>query len=86
MQFTYFNPVKIRFGVDYLESVKGVANRSQDARFLLVTSKGFSKRGLSEKIANALGTQLVGIVDEILPNPQLKHLQEINASISICII
>ena len=81
MKFTYYNPVKIRFGVDYLEAIKSVANRLQSARFLLVTSKGFSKRGLSDKIANALGAQLVGIVDEILPNPQVKHLQSIKANL-----
>ncbi|MGX3010351.1 phosphonoacetaldehyde reductase [Helicobacter sp. 23-1044] len=82
MQFTYFNPVKIRFGVDYLEAIKGVANRLQGVRFLLVTSKGFSKRGLSDKIANALGTQLVDIVDEITPNPQLKHLLDIKSKLA----
>ena len=77
MKFTYYNPVKIRFGVDYLEAIKGVAENLKSTRFLLVTSKGFSKRGLSDKVANALGAQLVGVVDEILPNPQLKHLQGI---------
>ena len=82
MKFTYYNPVKIRFGVDYLEAIKGVADRQKSARFLLVTSKGFSKRGLSDKIANALGTQLVGIIDEITPNPQVKHLQGIKSTLA----
>ncbi|MGX3098123.1 phosphonoacetaldehyde reductase [Helicobacter sp. 23-1046] len=82
MKFTYYNPVKIRFGVDYLEAIKSVANRLQGARFLLVTSKGFSKRGLSDKIANALGTQLVGIIDEITPNPQVKHLRGIKSTLA----
>ena len=82
MQFTYYNPVKIRFGVDYLEAIKSIATTQKSARFLLVTSKGFSKRGLSDKIANALGRQLVGIVDEILPNPQLKHLQGIKSTLA----
>ena len=81
MQFTYYNPVKIRFGVDYLEAIKSIATAQKSTRFLLVTSKGFSKRGLSDKIANSLGRQLVGIVDEILPNPQLKHLQDIKANL-----
>ena len=82
MQFTYYNPVKIRFGVDYLEAIKSIATAQKSTRFLLVTSKGFSKRGLSDKIANALGRQLVGIVDEILPNPQLKHLQGIKSTLA----
>lgn len=82
MQFTYYNPVKIRFGVDYLEAIKSIATAQKSTRFLLVTSKGFSKRGLSDKIANALGRQLVGIVDEITPNPQLKHLQGIKSALA----
>ena len=82
MQFTYYNPVKIRFGVDYLEEIKSIATAQKSTRFLLITSKGFSKRGLSDKIANALGRQLVGIVDEITPNPQLKHLQGIKSTLA----
>lgn len=82
MQFTYYNPVKIRFGVDYLEAIKSIATAQKSTRFLLVTSKGFSKMGLSDKIANALGAQLVGIADEILPNPQLKHLHGIKSTLA----
>lgn len=77
MKFTYYNPVKIHFGVDWLSAIGDLAQRCKNERFLLVTSKGFSKRGLSEQIANAFGKQLVGIVDEISPNPQLKHLSDI---------
>ena len=77
MKFTYYNPVKIHFGVDWLSAISDLAQRCKNERFLLVTSKSFSKRGLSAQIANAFGKQLVGIVDEILPNPQLKHLQGI---------
>ena len=77
MKFTYYNPVKIHFGVDWLSAISDLAQRCKNERFLLVTSKSFSKRGLSEQIANAFGKQLVGIVDEILPNPQLKHLSDI---------
>lgn len=77
MKFTYYNPVKIHFGVDWLSAIGNLAQRCKNERFLLVTSKSFSKRGLSGQIANAFGKQLVGIVDEILPNPQLKHLSGI---------
>lgn len=77
MKFTYYNPVKIHFGIDWLSAIGDLAQRCKNERFLLVTSKSFSKRGLSQQIANAFGKQLVGIVDEILPNPQLKHLGDI---------
>lgn len=82
MQFTYYNPVKIRFGVDYLEAIKSIAENLKSARFLLVTSNGFSKRGLSAQIQNVFAKQLVGVVDEIAPNPQIKHLQGIKSTLS----
>lgn len=81
MRFNYHNPVKIHFGVKWLEAVENLAQRLKDTKFLLITSQGFSKRGLSGKIANALGAQLAGIVDEIAPNPQIKHLQSIKAKL-----
>lgn len=81
MRFNYHNPVKIHFGVKWLEAVENLAQRLKDTKFLLITSQGFSKRGLSGKIANALGAQLAGIVDEIAPNPQIKHLQSIKTKL-----
>lgn len=81
MRFNYHNPVKIHFGVKWLEAVENLAQRLKDTKFLLITSQGFSKRGLSAQIQNVLAKQLVGIVDEIAPNPQIKHLQSIKAKL-----
>lgn len=81
MRFNYHNPVKIHFGVKWLEAVENLAQRLKDTKFLLITSQGFSKRGLSAQIQNVLAKQLVGIVDEIVPNPQIKHLQSIKAKL-----
>lgn len=81
MRFNYHNPVKIHFGVKWLEAVENLAQGLKDTKFLLITSQGFSKRGLSAQIQNVLAKQLVGIVDEIAPNPQIKHLQSIKAKL-----
>lgn len=81
MRFNYHNPVKIHFGVKWLEAVENLAQMLKDTKFLLITSQGFSKRGLSAQIQNVLAKQLVGIVDEIVPNPQIKHLQSIKAKL-----
>lgn len=81
MRFNYHNPVKIHFGVKWLEAVENLAQRLKDTKFLLITSQGFSKRGLSAQIQNVLAKQLAGIVDEIAPNPQIKHLQSIKAKL-----
>lgn len=81
MRFNYHNPVKIHFGVKWLEVVENLAQRLKDMKFLLITSQGFSKRGLSAQIQNVLAKQLAGIVDEIAPNPQIKHLQSIKAKL-----
>lgn len=81
MRFNYHNPVKIHFGVKWLEAVENLAQRLKDTKFLLITSQGFSKRGLSAQIQNVLAKQLIGVVDEIVPNPQIKHLQSIKAKL-----
>lgn len=81
MRFNYHNPVKIHFGVKWLEAVENLAQRLKDTKFLLITSQGFSKRGLSAQIQNVLAKQLAGIIDEIAPNPQIKHLQSIKAKL-----
>lgn len=81
MRFNYHNPVKIHFGVKWLEAVENLAQRLKDTKFLLITSQGFSKRGLSAQIQNVLAKQLVVVVDEIAPNPQIKHLQSIKAKL-----
>ena len=82
MRFNYHNPVKIHFGVKWLEAVENLAQRLKDTKFLLITSQGFSKRGLSAQIQNVFAKQLVGVVDEIAPNPQIKHLQGIKSTLS----
>lgn len=77
MTFSYFNPVKIDFCIDYLEAIKTI----KDSKILLITSKSFSKKGISKAIENALNRDLVGIIDEIIPNPQIAFLTQLKNSL-----
>ena len=47
----------------------------QPGKVLLITSKGFSKRGLTKKIQNVLGADNVVVHDQITPNPELTDIQ-----------
>ena len=70
MKFCYHNPVRIRFGVDLLQSCKEL----ESDHILLVTSRGFSVRGLTAKVQEVLGKRVVALLDSITPNPELKEL------------
>lgn len=70
MSFCYHNPVRIRFGVDLLQACRELESN----RILLVTSRGFSARGLTAKVQEVLGKRVVAVLDSITPNPELSEL------------
>ena len=71
MNFNYHNPVQIRFGVNFLKAIALL----KENKILLVSSQGFSKRGVTQKVREILGGKCVGVIDSISPNPQLAFLQ-----------
>ena len=77
MNFIYYNPVKIHFGVNFLDSINFINER----KILLVTSQGFSKRGVTKELQNALLRCCVGVIDSISPNPQLYDLLNLKANL-----
>lgn len=70
MRFCYHNPVRIRFGVDLLQSCKDI----ESDKILLLTSRSFSARGLTAKMQDTLGKRVVAVVDTIRSNPELADL------------
>lgn len=64
----YFNPVRILSAPSACDRV-GDPVRFQ--RAVLVTSPGFRRRGAVDRIAAALGARLVGVVDDVKPNPDV---------------
>lgn len=74
--FTYYNPVNIRFGTGTLAEInRWVGNR----RVLLVTTAGFIKRGILDRLGSVAG-QIVGVLDQIPPNPTFVALRDLYAT------
>lgn len=67
----YFNPVRI---VCASGACVRLGEHVQHERLLLVTSAGFRRRGLVDRIAAALGTRLAGVVDDVSPNPDVDDI------------
>ena len=77
MKFCYHNPVRIVFGADLLQACREL----ESDKILLVTSRGFSARGLTAKVREVLGKRVVGVVDSITPNPELSELVALKATL-----
>lgn len=75
--FSYYNPVRIRFGNGTIEELGRVpAGRS----YLLVTTPGFVRRGTVAKI-RGLAPQVTRVVAEISPNPDFRELRAVYDSL-----
>src|SRR5690606_3272526 len=67
-EWSYFSPVRIVCAPG--ASVR-LGGHVAFARMVLVTSPGFTRRGLVGRIGDALGARLVGVVDDVRPNPDV---------------
>lgn len=67
-EWSYFSPVRIVCAPG--ASVR-LGGHVAFARMVLVTSPGFTQRGLVGRIRDALGARLVGVVDDVKPNPDV---------------
>lgn len=67
-EWKYFNPVRIICSSG--ASVR-LGEHVAFERMLLVTSPGFRRRGLVDRIEDALGPRLVGVLDNVKPNPDV---------------
>ena len=64
----YYSPVRIACATG--ASIR-LGEHVAFERIVLVTSPGFTRRGLVGRIRDALGTRLAGVVDDVEPNPDL---------------
>lgn len=73
ISYIHYNPVEIISGIDLISShlCKLVPVEGQ---LLLVTTAGFTKRGITEKIIKELGESRVLVYDEVVSNPELDGL------------
>lgn len=69
----FHNPVRLIFGTgrlkDLPEFIKG-------RRVLLITTPGFTRRGVTDRVRKLVGSSLVRIVDTVGPNPELDDLEQ----------
>lgn len=71
--WSFFNPTRIVFRPGLLDSLGA---HIPEKRVALVTTPGFTERGLTSKIQAMLGGRLVHICDDVSPNPDIDHLDE----------
>ena len=77
--WTYHNPVRLRFGVGVLEQLPDLTAAK---RTLLLTTAGFSRRGLVARVQKLLRTDWLDVMTDIGPNPELADLEARAASLS----
>jgi len=70
----FYNPVDVRFGQGSLYELSELT--SESTHMLLVTTPGFSRRGLTEKITEMLSDKEITVVDDVQPNPDLDYLED----------
>jgi alcohol dehydrogenase len=72
--FSFGNPTRIIFGAGKIAELGSLV---VGQRICLVTSAGFTRRGLTQRLRDAFGDRLVHVVDTIDPNPDLDRLDAI---------
>jgi alcohol dehydrogenase len=70
--FENYSKVKIVECDDFLSALLSLA---PDGNILLVTSSGFTQRGLVNQVLDVCGAHRVSVFDEVTPNPEKIHLQ-----------
>lgn len=67
----YHNPVKV---VSAPGAIGEIGVHVPYERVALVTSAGFTRRGIVARIQEALGSHLVAVLDDVKPNPDLRDI------------
>jgi len=78
MKKEFFNPVKVEFGQHSLEFLPRFI---RGRKALLITSNGFVKRGIVEKVLKNNKT-IEQVVSTIQPNPTIKQMIEIREELN----
>ncbi|MBU0571103.1 MAG: phosphonoacetaldehyde reductase [Candidatus Omnitrophica bacterium] len=74
----YDNPVKIVFGENALNKLPGLSGAKKT---LLVTTPGFTKRGVTKRICQLLGKDNVFVFDGVQPNPSFDEIGSFGAEL-----
>lgn len=68
MTWQYFNPVRV---VYVTNATAQLIDHIEFQRVVLVTSPGFRRRGVVDRIQQSLGRRLIAVLDDVQPNPDL---------------
>lgn len=69
--WAFHNPVRIVFGAG---SFARLGTLCAAPRVALITTQGFTRRGVTERVRAMLGERLIAVRDDVLPNPDLEHV------------
>ncbi len=69
----YQNPVEIHFGIGI---IKNLPDFVASHKSVLITTPGFTKRGISDSLKKLLGNSLVAIYDDVQPNPTFNSVRK----------
>ncbi len=75
----YVNPVEILFKAAGLKQLDRLV---PGEKILLVTTRGSTRRGLTDRVRNLLGRRLAAVYDNVTPNPQIADLEAAAHSLS----
>lgn len=70
----YYNPVKVISGVGALSRLNEFTEQGE---WLLITSAGFTRRGMTDDIKNQLSNLTLHVYDGVTPNPELEDLERV---------
>jgi len=74
--WNHYNPVKITRG-----SIDSIGKIVYGDKILLVTSPGFTQRGVVDRLSTALRDRSLSLFDSVKPNPDLKELSDVADSL-----
>lgn len=72
VDWMFHNPVRLIFGIDYLSNLPELV---REKRVLFVTTPGFTRRGITERVRRLVGPSLVYVMDTVRSNPELDDLE-----------
>jgi len=76
----YRNPVEIYFGSGRLSEIGSLIG---SASSVLITTPGFTRRGVVDYLKKELGSSLLGVFDGVRPNPNFASVKEAYSSLRI---
>jgi alcohol dehydrogenase len=74
----YYNPVRVHFAPG---AIAHLADYIDFKRILLVTTPGFTRRGVVEQIRQSLGDRIIKVQDTVKPNPDVLDIDAQAASL-----